>query len=80
MAKKLWEVCGNFTHNGTKKEFANIYAGKNASEAERVALKDYNSYVRAGYEKGSFSKLSLTKTTEWTKARAEAFAKKKGFK
>jgi hypothetical protein len=79
MSEKLWEVCGNYTHNGTKKDFANIYGGKNPSAAEASALKDYNSYVRAGYEKGSFSKLSLTKTTEWTKARAEAFAKQKGF-
>jgi hypothetical protein len=80
MADKLWEVCGHYKHNGTKKEWNNIYQGKNASEAEKVALKDYNSYVRGGHEKGSFGKLSITKTSEWTKARADAFAKEKGFK
>ncbi|AXH66868.1 hypothetical protein SEA_STARPLATINUM_129 [Streptomyces phage StarPlatinum] len=80
MADKLWEVSGTFVRNGAKREFNNVYSGKNADAAKSAAMKDYNTHVRAGYEKKvSYGKLSITKVEEWTKERARAFAKSKGF-
>lgn len=80
MADKLWLVEGHYTKNGTKETFDNVFSASNKSGAEKAAKKDFDSYVSAGYEKGDFGKLTVTKVSEWTEKDRKAFLKKKGIK
>ncbi|QGH79885.1 hypothetical protein SEA_BORDEAUX_126 [Streptomyces phage Bordeaux] len=65
MADKLWEVFGNYTKDGRKQDFNNVYSAASASRAEKKAKSDYTSYIAAKYEKGSFGKLVITKVVEY---------------
>lgn len=80
MAEKQWLVEGHYTKDGQRKEFDNVYSASNRSGAEKAAKDDFASYVKAGYEKGDFGKLTVTKVKEWTEKDRKAFLKEKGIK
>lgn len=75
MADKLWEVFGTFTQNGVKKEYNNVFNGNSANDAKKAAMRDYNTYTRAGYEKATFGKLTITKVEPWTEEKRQKLLK-----
>lgn len=78
MADKLYEVTGEFTRNGKKEEYCNLFTAPNASKAKKAAEDDYKDYLAKGYEPngGYGPKLKVTKVEETTWEKVQSSIKK----